>query len=190
MGLGWLGSSSIHKSDMGYWRWTGTSVWLLGRTHTHGCSISLSFLTAWWPKGSLTQWLRVQGSECKCSSKQGRSFKAFFHLAEEVMGHHFCHFQLATTSQKPAQIQVEGISTYLSLEGLYKYFQTCFKTSTVAHHHSLSFFLKEAPSSSLLGPQNNLEVTIGKSLKCFSVPWPWLSFRVAAVLWEFTLLQY
>ena len=46
-------------------------------THTHGHSTFLSFLTTWQPQGSLTQWLRVQSSECKYSSKQGGRYKAF-----------------------------------------------------------------------------------------------------------------
>lgn len=101
------------------------------RTHARGRSTSLSLLTPRQPQARLTQWLRVQGSEGKGSSKRGGSCKASFHLPLDATEHPFCHIHVLHTGQKPVQLQGEGCQLTSPREDA-KHFQGCFKTSAEA----------------------------------------------------------
>ena len=104
---------------MGYWWWAEISEWLYDwthtHTHTHSRSTFLSFLTVWQPQGSLTV---AQGSGLRVHVFQQtrRKLLGLFHLAVEVLEHHFCPIQL-TSSKSEADPDSGGEAINLFLPG-------------------------------------------------------------------------
>lgn len=74
-------------------------------TPTHGCSVYLSFLTAWWPWDRQTSYMGALSLKHKCPRRQGeRCMSPFMHF-------HHCHILWMISESQPTQHQGERTLT-------------------------------------------------------------------------------
>lgn len=76
--------------------WSGKTQIVELKTEIAECALSrwLGFLTVWLPQGIWTTYMEAQGFQCKCFSKQGRSYIIFYDTASKVTQCYFPHILL------------------------------------------------------------------------------------------------